>query len=374
MFKDDDNFSYKYAPILSIKLAEMVALEELPEKDKEQILPIFLLRGWVSSYQLENSLKRIEKSIGQRYWVANIDKDFLNDTQGNKIQKPFPRPVHAEIDALLDPKNGYRNWYEFIKKTDKAIPSLLLGDTSQLHQQIDQLTTLNRGVVLLLTINELSDDSLLEVIITTIKQINYDDLYVVIDYQKIDYKVMSAIEVISTHIDKVVTLSPHFISISGSSFPDSFSREHEGEKPIYERHLFNAIKKKYPNLKMLYSDRGSARAEQLAGGSGAPVPRIDYPLENDWRFIRINPENTISLKEKNQLYTQIAQEMMVKDYWNENLHIWGTQMIEYTSKGDKIGIRSPAKATAVRINLHLHQQLCYELPEELIDTDEEWVD
>lgn len=65
---------------------------------------------------------------------------------------------------------------------------------------------------------------------------------------------------------------------------------------------------------------------------------------------------------------------MEQEYWSENLHLWGTQMIELTSKGDKFGINSAQKATAVRINLHLYTQLHYNDELESIDTDEEWED
>ncbi|WP_407300889.1 beta family protein [Klebsiella quasipneumoniae] len=59
MFLLEERFDYKYAPILSLSLSEMEALENLPEKDKDLILPIFPLKGWMSSQLLENSLKKI---------------------------------------------------------------------------------------------------------------------------------------------------------------------------------------------------------------------------------------------------------------------------------------------------------------------------
>ena len=65
---------------------------------------------------------------------------------------------------------------------------------------------------------------------------------------------------------------------------------------------------------------------------------------------------------------------MSEDYWISDLHVWGTQKIELTGKGDKYGIDSPWMATAVRINIHLHQQLYYDSPAELTDTDEDWED
>ena len=66
---------------------------------------------------------------------------------------------------------------------------------------------------------------------------------------------------------------------------------------------------------------------------------------------------------------------MKSSYWIDGLHVWGTQVIEFTSKKHKLGINSPARATAVRINLHMHQQLYYNSSlATLLDTDEDWED
>ena len=78
--------------------------------------------------------------------------------------------------------------------------------------------------------------------------------------------------------------------------------------------------------------------------------------------------------EKEELYTLCAKKIMAEEYWMPDLRLWGTQMIEQTALGDKFGINSPAKATAVRINIHLHTQLHYNAKIEEIDTDDEWID
>ena len=62
------------------------------------------------------------------------------------------------------------------------------------------------------------------------------------------------------------------------------------------------------------------------------------------------------------------------EVWDPELRLWGTQMIERTSLGDLDAIISPARSTAVRINIHLHQQLFYGEPGSLHATDEDWVD
>jgi hypothetical protein len=60
--------------------------------------------------------------------------------------------------------------------------------------------------------------------------------------------------------------------------------------------------------------------------------------------------------------------------WDAGLRLWGTQMIERTSLGDPDAITSPARATATRINIHLHRQLFFDDPDGLYETDEDWSD
>ncbi|WP_423787444.1 beta family protein, partial [Klebsiella pneumoniae] len=58
------------------------------------------------------------------------------------------------------------------------------------------------------------------------------------------------------------------------------------EQEIYERRLFNEIVLAGGARNLIYGDRGSARAEQLPGGSGVIPARIDYPLFDTWKFFR----------------------------------------------------------------------------------------
>ena len=54
------------------------------------------------------------------------------------------------------------------------------------------------------------------------------------------------------------------------------------------------------------------------------------------------------------------------------LRVWGTQMIERTANGDPTAIKTPARSTAVRINLHLQRQTFFNDPIGLYDTEDDW--
>ena len=371
MFNDLTNFQYKYAPILAIKPAEMTALEELPEKDRDLMLPIIPLKGWVRSEKLENSMQRIEKAFGKRSWIADIDKSFLENKQ------EYTREVFNEIKNLLDPTNGYDNWYKYLKSGDydHIIPTIQLGDISQIETQVDKLNSLNRGLAVKITWDP-NNPMAHAPILDPIKEKELNNIFVIFDCGQIKRNFLESAAGVSNTVEKAHDIIPSgLFAISCSSFPSSFSGEEKGKNSICERLLYNLVSKSCDGVRMIYSDRASARAEKIRGGGAIPSPRIDYPLKVDWRFIRKEFENSSSPGdgEKEELYTQIAKIMMKQDYWKSDLRIWGTQVIELTSRGEMLGINSAIRSTAVRINIHMHQQLYYDL-EEMPDTDEDWQD
>ncbi|PSW39345.1 beta family protein [Photobacterium leiognathi] len=362
---------YKYVPILGLKPAEMLAIEELPEKDKDLILPIFPLRKWANSKKLENSTKRIEKSIGKRFWIADIDIEALSENEDKKDNEAI-----KELFELNDPINGYEKWISFVRENESIIPSALLNDKEQFESQIDGLISLNRPIAIrfrmsgLFKINNEDFNYIFRILIT--KKFDFG-LIIILDYGDVnrvnllDYKKLS---ILVNSIHRI--LGDIYISISGTSFPYSFSGTYIGEIPIYERQIFNKVMLDCPNVNLIYSDRASTRALKNSGGFITP-PRIDYPLKNDWRFIR---KDAPAVRTENQeLYQEAALDIMSSDYWDiDTPSLWGRQMIEKTAIDDPYGINSPVRATSVRINLHLYQQLHYFDDLSEIDTEEDWVD
>lgn len=376
MFLLEDSFNFKYAPILSLSPSEMEALEQLPEKDKELILPIFPLKGWMSSQVLENSLKKIKKTIGNRKWIAHFDKEYLSGNKHYLLTGTYPREVFNQLVELKKTSEGYKNWYLFLKEIPEAIPTVFLDDLAQLENQLINLSSLGRGLVFIFEVKKLALTSYIE-IINTITKLKIDDIFFVYDLGTIGSEYKDYYQPFINLINRTKEIIPFArITISGTSFPFNFAGYYRGENSIYERLFFNIIKSAVAFYPIIYSDRGSARIEKQSGGGNLPPPRIDYPLKNDWRFIRREFKDPKSPEEgeKEYLYYLCAKEIMQQEYWSKSLHLWGTQMIELTSKQEKFGISTPQKATAVRINIHLYTQLHYDHKLEEIDTDEDWED
>lgn len=372
------NFTYQYCPILAVSQSELLGLKELPEKDKDLILPVFPLKSWASSKELKSSISKIEESIGKhRKWITDIDYEDLFDRD-----KENYRPVHHDLLKLTDPSEGFKNWCEFIKDNINVIPCVQLKDLSQMERQVEQLSVLQRGIVVILKQADIESQRY-KTILPNLKKVN--DLLVILDLEQITKEHVALSSQISMYMKSIKTLLPQaLISLSSTSFPDSFGGYYKGVKSIYERALFDKVQATITDL--IYSDRGSARAVKMSGGAGVPPPRIDYACRNEWNFIRMEFSELSPLltktekqaqirKEKKELYTKISNEIMNETYWENELALWSNYTTELTSEGGEFGvINSAQKATAVRINKHLHTQLHYNAIASLNDTDDDWED
>lgn len=365
--------NYSYIPILGLKPAEMAALEELPAKDKRLILPLISLKKWANSKSFIKSTERVEKAIGENFWIADIDKEHLLLSKARF--GAGDDGVSAEFVRLAEPSNGYENWVSFISDHQNIIPTIQLNDLSELDLQLSNFLEINRAIVVRFELSgehsiELGDFSF--VIKKLAERAFLHGLIIILDYGDVNRFDLIEYYKNSKLVKQLSTLMPDaYFCVSGTSFPYSFAGSYRGEIPIFERQIYNKVVADCPDVKFIYSDRGSTRASSNDGGSGTPPPRIDYPLKNDWRFIRKELDD---LSEKEDLYQEAAIEMINSEYWDAELRLWGTQMIEKTSLGDSYGIISANRATAVRINLHLYQQLHYFDELNSLNTEEEWVD
>lgn len=365
-----------YLPILKVNRAEMLGIRELPNKDKDRITPVFSLKGWMSSNSIENTLKRIEDSFGRRAWVADIDSDFKKRSLGYGTSGEYPRQVFEEFCDLLNPAAGYQNWCEFIGEKDNVFPCLMLDDVNQIEGQINYFRLIERPFFVLFKLYELNTKAL-DNCLNILSLCDAGDATFILDFGDIDAGFKENINSYERIIRKVTSrFRKSVVAISATSFPFSFADQYNGEISIYERQFFQSIQKRIDHEAFVFSDHGSTRVRAIGGGGGTPPPRIDYPLKIEWKFIRDEFEDSKNVQEgeKERLYTEIANDLMGSDYWMPNLNVWGKQQIELTSIGDSYGISSAQDATAVRINLHLFQQLHFNDVIEEVDTDEDWVD
>jgi hypothetical protein len=347
-----------YVPLLTVRPAELRALQELPARDKDLLLPYFFLRPWAAAHQLSAATDKVRAAYGDRPLFMDLaEEEFIE----------APRPVHDQLAALRSPENGYANWCEFIERTANFIPTMQVAEPLQFEAQARRLIGLDRGLAVRFP------RAAFQLVGQYCQELGRvapggQDVLIVLDYGKGNRDLLTQEAVAVGLIRTIIAALPQAtISITASSFPDGFVAITSQE--IYERRLFNGVREQLAGVRVVYSDRGSARAERQLGGGGAPAPRIDYARPLEWNFFRSEADGN-----RPAAYRSLANTVMRSDIWDAGLRLWGTQMIERTALGDPEAITSPVRSTAARINIHLHRQLFYDDPAGLYDTDEDWSD
>lgn len=356
----------RYLPILAIRPAEMKALEELPEVDKNSFLPLILIRPWLSANTLSKALLRFKEAFGDRPWIVDIDPYYAatmavdNDDDNNGV----PKKVFSEIEALQNPANGYLNWRNFIEGDPSAIPCLRLdpNEIANVIRQVEEFSEMGRGMCL--RIPRAGFGGIIQMADILSEQ-NVMSVLFILDFEQATANELSSAAAATGFISSIKKKLPAAeIAISATTFPDSF--DGLKKQAIVERGFFSLVRDQFKPSRLIYSDRGSARAERRTGGSGRPPPRIDYPSFSEWYFFRPDIVTT---------YQAAAKDAMAHKSWEPKMKIWGTQMIERTAKGDPYAIVSPVRSTATRINLHLHLQTYFDNPPlALQEIEDDWVD
>jgi hypothetical protein len=163
------------------------------------------------------------------------------------------------------------------------------------------------------------------------------------------------------------------VAVCSTSYP----REFHGlsseliRYPILERELVNLVEKELGSgvVNLLYSDYASARTRSDEDG-GPGYPRIDYPIQTEW----LSNRQKIPPKDKGT-YIDAAKKIMSQNEWNDELRIYGANMIRDAANGKVKDRQSASFWVSVRINLHLHRQAHYNSADEIFLGDESsWQD
>jgi len=348
-----------YMPLLSLRPAELRAIEELPEKTKDKLFPIVVLRPWLSANMLETGLERLADAYNDRPTIVIVSALELSDT---------PRLVHEQLASLRLPAGGYAKWCQFIAARPNFVPAIQITDPGHIAEQISCFHALGRGMAVIVDNRTLPGLRALATVVGGLTDGGIDTCFV-IDLGKQTSDPLERAVLVVAYCTSIRQHCPNAtIAISGSSFPADFVGREQQE--IYERTLFNAVVGQLGAEGLVYSDRGSVRAEKQSGG-GLPKPRIDYPLDREWRFYRTETEGFPGYRDRATHLLRATRPDGARIF-DAQIRVWGTLMIERTAAGDTSAIKTPARSTAARINLHLHRQTFYNDPVGLHDTDDEW--
>lgn len=347
-----------YIPTIYLRNAELTAVKELPDAAKDLLCPIFCLKPWLNANHLSSAMQKIESVFVGRKYFLDIDpwKDFSE----------IKRPAHSQFQELVKNENGNQNWVEFFENHPNASPCIIVnhGDLVSIKKQVDAFTVADKAFLVRLS---KENGKSFDAIIDQVCLVDHSNFGFVIDVGW-SGDLLAQQGWADSLVKRIVAKRGDGIPIiiTGSSFPDSFQNFAPGSSAqLKERILFNLIKSQNNQAKLVYGDWASSRSPSEGGGGQIP-PRIDLSTHLAWEIYRFD-------KDQGGFFAAAIRAKRSKDF-PKHLQIWATYMIDATALGDANGIDSQFKAAAVRINMHLYQQLYFEQLDFPSSTDDDYLE
>lgn len=353
--------TYSYLPYLKIRPSELSGLGHLPSADKDRLLPIFGLRRWRGANQFGSITDQISRAIGDRHRVVYVcDPEKLAPTC----------EAEEELLRLRSPDSDFANWITFIENNPTYVPLIqTCGPSAAIAGQAGGLLSIGRGLGVQLRRENAWNTEALDALST----VNFGGVpfLLIVDYGQIasgtDFTLLAAqLNGLIQHARARLYSADLTVVCAASSYPIDFAGidRQTARLPIRERQLHELLQATIQSgVRFAYSDYASVYAG-VRGIAQPGAPRIDLPKRTRWIYHRKDDGS----------FVDAAQDVINDPDWDNNLSIWGTECIRRAAGGDIEGFHYQQAWTAVRIHLHIHQQLHYDDPGTVNETDEEWTD
>lgn len=351
----------EYVPTLAIRPSEMNGLEQLPGLTKQHMKPVFLVAPWTSANSLEKAVGRAEKAYPAYSYYLDLDRDYA-------ITNPEAEAQQQLID-LFSPRGGYKNWWKFVGQFVRATPCLQLRDQSKksILRQIARAQEFERGFGLRINLSRFPEN--LADVVGALNEIGSADYSIILEGGWVPdaLSIMTRMSgIIGSALGDIEADVP--IIVSCTSIPKQFhgfSGCHV--EKFSNRMLVEQVARNHNRRRVVYGDWGSTRPRESGEHRRRPHDRIDYPREDEWIIAR-------SREEKWDFRDAADAIVHRSGYWDEEVAIWGTNMILRTLANPRFGINTPQKNVAARVNIHLHRQALYGRKLQHEDFDEPWQD
>lgn len=352
-----------YVPTLAVRPSEMNGLEFLPGATKDRMTPCFLLAPWANSATLDRTITRIERAFPNRPYFLDIDRyyDFTN----------VESQPQQELVQLMDPSGQFRNWVSFVGRHERVWPCIQTrGQTEdEIRAQIDAFQHQGRPYCMRIVLDRFPNN--IDEIVGAFAAGGAADFAVILEGGWTRDPLSLAVwfgGVIAESLQAIDATVP--VVLSCTSIPKMFT-SFSGDEPtavaFSNRQLVDQVARNSNRARVIYGDWGSTRPREQSGYANRPLDRIDYPTEGAWHIARN--------KEKRWDFRDAAIAILKSPAWDGNLGIWGEEMIENTTINEELGIDTPQKNVAARVNIHLHLQAFFGQPHlEPSEFDEDWQD
>ena len=351
-----------YVPTLAVRPSEMKGLENLPGATKDEMTPCFLLAPWANSNSLGRTIDRIQSAYPNRSYFLDIDRDYQLSNLESGPQR--------ELAGLLDPSSSYGNWLNFVRQYDRILPCVQSRGLTEAEilQQIREFQNLGRSYCMRIVrdrfpanvgelIGAFSAEGTADFAIILEGGWTRDPLSLAVWFNGVIAETLVDIDANVPTVLSCTSIPKLFTELSGVT-----------RVPFTNRQLIHQVRQRSNRTRIIYGDWGSTRPREPGGYANRPLDRIDYPVDDSW-YVSRNKDANWDFREA---AGKIVEERGV---WDGDLGIWGEDMIQQTTISSALGIDTPQKNVAARVNIHLHRQTFFgqEKPNPSA-FDEDWQD
>ena len=351
-----------YTPTLAVRASEMNGLEFLPGATKDKLTPCFLLAPWANSNSLDRTIDRIERAYPNRRYILDVDRDY-------QLTNLESRP-QMQLARLMDSADSFRNWIEFVQEHDQIWPCIQSRGLTQseIRRQIEAFQDIGRPYCMRISRERFPSN--LEQIISAFAERGEADFIIILEggWTRDPLSLAAWFSgIISDSLGAIDASVPTVISCT--SIPKMFT-EFRGVTPVLfnNRELVERVGSQSNRARVIYGDWGSTRPREDNGYANRPWYRIDYPVDDAWYVAR----DRIDAWDFGRAAEAIVSRSTI---WDGTLGIWGEEMIQRTTINSELGINTPQKNVAARVNIHLHRQAFagHRMPM-ASDFEEDWQD
>lgn len=338
-----DHNKLRYTPTLRLQVHEMRALEQLFDTEKDRILPTVLIQPWGNSLDIEKGFARIDKALNGRSFCVDLDPLY-------RFNKGKPSAI-AQMRLFTDSAD---EWYDFVRDFEHVIPYLRPENGFPNLDSTRFRWLRERGFGLSIRHPFYDIEDYLELIAT----LDDSNFFVNVDAGW-DADILSRQNSVNTIVRRVVEANQRAkIVVTSSTFPYDFSGIGVDDPySLDEIDLFESaaqIAAQTSNeAEIFYGDWATTRPPSESVITNF-WPRLDIPLPREIRMFR---EKCESGESPEDVYEDLAEEVVASRYWPEIPESWGKYIIDLTAAGSHGGIRRPNMNVSPRINMHIHTQI-----------------
>ncbi|WP_295074634.1 beta family protein [Tabrizicola sp.] len=352
-----------YVPTLAIRASEMNGLEFLPGATKERMTPCILLAPWANALTLQKAVDRVEKAFRHQHYLLDIDRDYEFSNLESGPQQ--------ELVALLNPANAFENWCRFVEDHEWVLPCVQTRGQSaaEIRRQIERFQGAGRSYCMRIFMGRVPSN--ISDVVAAFAASGAADYSIILEggWTQDPLSLASWFDgMIGGHLQVIDATVP--IVLSCTSMPKMYSDYDRGvyKVPFSNRQLIDQIRLRRSNrARIIYGDWGSTRPREPGGFATRPLDRVDYPTGDAW-YIARNKDDAWDFR-------LAAQAILASGEWEGDLDIWGEEMIENTAISPALGIDTPQKNVASRVNIHLHRQAFFGTGDlGSLNLDEDWQD